>query len=169
MQDSRLPHNIFMSIMAIAVAMAVSDYSRVPDRVASHFSLSGAANGWMSKPAYFGFYAAMIGLAFVVEFLVPRSVAKAKASRINLPNKEYWLAPSRQERTRSYLKRHFAWYGCAFLLLEVCAMEMATRANLKAQPELSIGPVFFLLGGFLLYNVFWMARMFRRFSRTGAN
>ena len=169
MADTRLPRNIFMAIVAIAVAMAVRDYPLIPDRVASHFSASGAANGWMSKPTYFAFYAALVGVAFAVEFLVPLSVAKTRAARMNLPNKEFWLGPARQEKTRAYLKRHFAWYGCAFLALEVSAMEMATRANMKAEPTLPITPVLFLLGAFLLYNVVWMARMFRRFSKTNVN
>src|SRR5579862_4934933 len=125
MQGTREPRALFLLIVVCAVALAFRNYPLVPNQMASHFDIFGAANGWMSKPAFFAFYAAMIALAFAVEFFVPRSIARSSTSRINLPNKEYWLAPKQRNETLNYLKRQFAWYGCAFLALEVCAMEMA--------------------------------------------
>jgi hypothetical protein len=119
----------------------------------------------MSKPLFFAFYAAAVSVSFLVEFFVPRSLAKTPASRMNLPNKEYWLAPNRRDKTIGYLQKHFAWYGCAFLALEVCAMEMAIRANMRAEPALPLGQALTLVGAFLAFNVIWMAQIFRHFSR----
>jgi uncharacterized membrane protein len=165
MQGTREPRAIFFLIVVCAAALAFRDYPLVPDQMASHFDIMGAANGWMSKPAFFVFYATMIAVAFGVEFFVPRSIATRSTARINLPNKEYWLAPKQRVETLNYLKRQFAWYGCAFLGLEVCAMEIATRANLKAQPTLPVSPVLFLLGAFLAFNVLWMLHIYRRFAK----
>jgi uncharacterized membrane protein len=169
MRDAREPRTLFFVIFLCAAVLAVHDYPLIPDRVASHFSASGAANAWMSKPLFFAFYAGAVVIAFVVEFFVPRTLANSPKSRMNLPNKEYWLAPNRRDKTIGYLQRRFAWYGCAFLGLEVCAMEMAIRANMRAEPELPLGPVLLLLGAFLAFNVIWMVGMFRHFAKTETN
>ncbi len=165
MRDAREPRTLFFVILLCAAVLAAHDYPLVPNTVASHFSASGAANSWMSKPLFFAFYAAAVCVAFIVEFFVPRSLAKTPTSRMNLPNKEYWLAPNRRDKTIGYLQKHFAWYGCAFLALEVCAMEMAIRANMTAEPALPLGQALTLVGAFLAFNVIWMVQMFRHFSR----
>jgi uncharacterized membrane protein len=161
---TRLPWSIFGVIALGALAQSIAAFPQLPDRVASHFGPSGLPNGWMSKPAFFAVYAAMVALAAVVGFIAPRSIQKKSPERINLPNKEYWLAPERRAETFGFFARSFAWYGCAVLLILVLAMGLAIQANFTSPPRMAAGSILAVLGGFIVFNVLWVAQLMRHFS-----
>ena len=163
---TRLPHSIFAVMVLAAIAQSVFSYPQLPDRLASHFAASGAPNGWMTKEAFFLVYAVLIGLAAIMEFYPARSIARSSTARMNLPNKEYWLAPERRAATFGYFKQYFAWYGCAVLLTEVIAIGLAIQANLNPPPRMPLGPMMALIAGFMLFSVISLIHLFRRFSKT---
>ncbi len=161
-----LPNSIFGAILLAAVAQCLFSLPHLPDRLASHFGASGLPNGWMTKQAFFVVYAVMIAVAAIVEFYPGRLIARSPA-RINLPNKQYWLAPERRMATFAYFEKYFAWYGCAFLLTIVLAMGLAIQANLNPPPRLSTGPIVAVIFGFVLFNLVSLVLLFRRFSKIG--
>ena len=77
----------------------------------SHFAGNGAVNGWQSMAAFFTTELAVVVLAAVVGFGIPRIIGAMPVSLINLPNKEFWLSPERRAETLSYLQMHMAWFG----------------------------------------------------------
>jgi uncharacterized membrane protein len=164
MSSPRLPRIIFGVIAIIAAAECVLDYRQLPNRMASHFGASGAANGWMTKPAFFAIYAVMIGLSALVGFLAPRSIEKKSPARINLPNKEYWLAPEHRAETFAFFRRSFAWYSCALLLILVLVMGLAIQANFTSPPRMPTGPILSVIIGFVLFNLVWVIGLVRHFS-----
>lgn len=164
MSSTRLANSLFFVIAVVAVAQCVHDFPLLPERVASHFGPSGMPNGWMTKSQFLTIYAVMILPALAVEFWVARRIAKTPGARINLPNKEYWMAPERRASTVAYFESFFAWYGCAFLLLLVFVMGLALQANLDPSPQLPTGPTVVALGAFVLFNLAAIIAMYRRFS-----
>jgi len=164
MSGIRLPRILFFLILLGAFGEGVQNFSRLPDRIAAHFASSGAPNGWMSKPQFFALYGFLIVFAAAVGFLTPLLVASASPSKINLPNKDYWLAPERRTQTLAFFEKTFAWFGCVFLLLMVCAMQFVIQSNLRSTPELSTGPFLVLIFGFVLFTLVWSMAMLRRFS-----
>lgn len=164
-QGLRLPRMIFFAIVLAALAQCVLTFSQLPDRVASHFTASGAPNGWMTKETFFVVYAVMVGLAAFVEVYPARSIARSSPARINLPNKEYWLAPERRNETLAYFQKYFAWYGCVFALIEVLVMGLAIQANLTPLPRLPTGPIAAIIAGFVLFNIASVIQILRRFSK----
>jgi uncharacterized membrane protein len=167
MADSRIPKNIFFVILAAGLLQFLRDFPLLPERMASHFAASGAANGWMTKSQFLMTYAAILLPALILEFWLPRRIARKGGRGLNLPNKEYWLASERRAETFAYFENFFAWYGCAFLLLEIFAMGLAMRANFQSPPRIATGAIVSAIVAFLLFNIVWVAAMFRRFSRTG--
>jgi hypothetical protein len=164
-ENQRLPQNLFAVIVLMALAKGIYDYPMLPDRLASHFDAFGAPNGWMMKPAFFAVCIAAILTSSVVGFLVPRAIAASPDAKIRLPHKEYWLAPERRGETFRFLKRYFAWYGCALLLIEVLAIEFAIGANYNVPIRFPAGPMLLIVGAFLVFNLFWTVQIFRRFSK----
>ena len=164
MPSTRLPWTIFGAIVLCAVAQSVLSFQQLPDRLASHFGASGAANGWMSKPAFFMVYAAMIALAAFAGFFPPHSIRKKSPARINLPNKEYWLAPERREQTFAFFARYFAWYACVLLLVLVLAMGLAIQANFTSPPRMPASSILTVVFGFVVFNLLWVVSMLRHFS-----
>jgi uncharacterized membrane protein len=164
MSGISVPRSLFFAIVLAAIAQCVYGFPLLPERVASHFAASGAANGWMTKSQFLTVYAITLLPALVVEFWVGRSIARTSEARLNLPNKEYWLAPERREATFAYFESFFAWYGCALLLLVVFVMGLAIRANLTPPPRLPTGPTITALVAFVLFNVAAVVAVLRRFS-----
>jgi uncharacterized membrane protein len=167
MSGTRIPRILFFAIVLAAVAQCVHDFPLLPERLASHFGASGMPNGWMTKPQFFITYAVVLLPALIVEFWAHRRVAKTPDGKLRLPNKEYWLAPEHRAETFAYFETFFAWFGCAFLLVEVSAMGLAMRANFDTPPLLPTGPIVSVIAGFVLYSVAAVTMMFRRFSKPG--
>ena len=164
MSGTRIPRVLFFAIVLAAIAQCVHDFPLLPDRLASHFGASGIPNGWMTKSQFFITFAIVLLPALAVEFWVSHRIAKNPDDRLKLPNKEYWLAPERRAETFAYFDSFFAWYGCAFLFVEVFAMGLAMRANFDTPPQLPTGPIVSDLVGFVLFNVVAVIAMLRRFS-----
>ena len=164
MSGTRVPRVLFFAIVLAAIAQCVHDFPLLPDRLASHFGASGMPNGWMTKSQFFITYAVVILPAFIVEFWAHGRIAKTPDAKLRLPNKEYWLAPEHRAETFAYFENFFAWFGCAFLLVEVSAMGLAMRANFDTPPLLPTGPIVSVIAGFVLYNVAAVIAMLRRFS-----
>jgi hypothetical protein len=166
MQDARLPRLLFV-VLAISAAVYFSSYyPQLPDVVASHFNGRGVANGWQSKPAFFGLFVAMSVLAAAVGFGIPRIIATMPPQLINLPNKRYWLAPEHLAETMEFLGAYFAWFGCAVLLIMSLTFDYAIQSNLHPDNRPDVSHMWHILAGFSVFIILWIARMFMRFGRT---
>jgi uncharacterized membrane protein len=164
MSSTRLPRILFFAVVLAAIAQCVHDFPLLPDRLASHFNASGMPNGWMTKSQFLVIYGVVLVPALAIEFWVSHRIANKPDASLNLPNKEYWLAPERRAGTFGYFETFFAWYGCIFLFVVVFAMGLAMRANFDAPPRLPTGPIFSDIAGFVVFNVAAVIAMFRRFS-----
>jgi uncharacterized membrane protein len=166
MQKSTLPKLVFGALAAGAAIHFSSYYEQLPEVVASHFNARGAANGWQTKSAFFGFLVGVSVLAAVVGFGIPRLIAAMPPELINLPNKRYWLAPEQRADTMEFLNGYFAWFGCVLFVVILVTFDYALQSNLHPGNRPGISRMWFLLAGFLLFAILSMARMFRRFARV---
>ena len=169
MSGTRLPRILFFAIVLLAIAQCVHDLPLLPDRMASHFGASGMANGWMTRSQFFMTFAITLLPALLVEFWVARTIANKPDAKLNLRNKEDWLAPERRAETFAYFENFFAWYGCVFLFVVVYTMGLATRANFVSPPLLPTGPIVSVIAGFVLFNIAAVVAMYRRFSMPAQN
>jgi uncharacterized membrane protein len=161
---TRVPRALFFAIILAAFAQCIHDFPLLPDRLASHFGASGLPNGWMTKTQFFITYALVLLPVLFIEFWLHRKVSKTPQAKLNLPNKEYWLAPERRTETFSYFESFFAWYGCAFLFVVAVVMGLAMRANFYTPPQLPTVLVVSILLAFVLFNVGAVAATYWRFS-----
>jgi len=165
MQDARLPKLIF-AVFAVGAAIYVSTcYRELPDVVASHFNGRGEPNGWQTKPAFFGLFAAVSILIAMIGFGIPRIIASVPPQWINLRNKQYWLAPEHLAETLAFLNAYFAWFGCAVFLIMILSFHYAIQSNLHPDRRPDVSRLWYLLAGFLVFVVVWIIRMFTRFGR----
>ena len=160
-----LPRRFFFLLVALAAIQSCIYYPQLPDIVASHFGGAGVPNGWQTKPVFFAFYVGGIALATVLGFGVPRLIA-AKPEWTNLPYKDRWLTPERRGETLAWLAAHFRWFGCAMLLLALCAVQFSIQANLHPERGFSVVTILWVLGAFFLFVVAWIVRLILRLART---
>jgi uncharacterized membrane protein len=150
--------------MLVTLAQCIHDFPLLPDRMASHFGATGMPNGWMTKPQFFIIFAVSLLPVLFIEFWLHRKISKTPGARLNLPNKEYWLAPERRAGTFAYFETFFAWYGSAFLFVIATVMGLAMRANFDSTPQLPIASTVSVLIGFVLFNIVAIGAIYRRFS-----
>jgi uncharacterized membrane protein len=138
----------FLSILASAVVFVFLTGQSLPDVVASHFSGSGAANGFMPRGFYLRFMLAfVIGLPLLL-LVVPYFALSGAGTRINLPHREYWLAPERRAESVAFLRAHSVWFE-AMLVVFLCYVHwLVVRAN-AVQPAHLSAPA--LIGGFAAF------------------
>ncbi|HVK06735.1 MAG TPA: DUF1648 domain-containing protein, partial [Armatimonadaceae bacterium] len=86
---------ILLVIGAVAVSLTQVwyFYPLLPERVASHFGPDGRADGWTAKDAFIGVSVGTILFLSVFMSALSALIARIPDEAINLPNKEYWLAP----------------------------------------------------------------------------
>jgi uncharacterized membrane protein len=163
MKPSVLPKALFVLIAIVAATHFYSLYAQLPQTIASHFDGRGMPNGWQPKVLFFAFLVGAVVIAAVVAFAVPRILEAVPTELINLPHKEYWLAPERRAESLAFFKTQFAWFGCGLFLFLVFTFEFAIRANFRERPQLDSSFVY-ALGAFLLFSLFWVVRIMRRFG-----
>jgi hypothetical protein len=138
---------------------------RLPARVASHFGASGLANGFMMREAYLAF---TIGLVLLPPVLVGLTIALSLRyfpRFLNLPNRDYWLAPERRDQTEAYLTAHTAWLAALLALLALGIHLLVVRANRSIPPQLATGPFLGMLLAFAIVMAAWIGALARRFRR----
>jgi len=160
METSRL---LLWLLLALAVIQALVYYPQLPDVVASHFDAAGNADGWMSKEAFFAVDLGTVALTALLFLTLPR--VRWPDRLINLPHKDYWLAPERREETFRTFQRQMLVFGCATLAFLLLVMQWAIEANLDGSQTLAPGPIWWLLGAYGLFTVVWLVRLLRHFYR----
>jgi serine/threonine-protein kinase len=137
---------------------------RLPERVASHFDLSGVADGWMSRASHLWTLGTLAcGLSAVIVILF-YSVRFFPDSSINLPRRDYWLAPERREETYSVLFRSGIWFACLMVLFMFGMHLLVIEANAVQPPRMS-DSVWLVVGGLMAAMGIWTYLLVRRFSR----
>jgi hypothetical protein len=89
-------------------------------------------------------------------------------SMINLPNKDYWLAPERRARTARTIQGFLVGFGNAMMFFLLIVFREAMRASLLSTPQLSnrVWVMLVGLGGFMIY---WTVRFMRAFRLPRAS
>lgn len=156
---------LYTLYVAAAAAFVWVTSQRLPALVASHFGASGAANGFMSRAAYTLFMVAIvIGLPAFLVLVTWHAIGHDRA-RLNLPNRDYWLAPERRVETIAALRLGILWFG-ALLVTFLCYVHALVVFANEAQPVHLAGSWF--MGGLVSYFcVLFVAgtTFFRRFRR----
>lgn len=135
----------------------------LPDVVASHFAADGTANGSMSRGAYVGvMLAVVIGLPTLLT-VVSYFGLGAPGARINLPNRDYWLAPERRAQTLSYLRAQLARFSTVLLVFLCYVHWLVVQANGTRPPHLSAPWINVGLVGFAVFAIVWTRLIVRRF------
>jgi len=94
-----------------------SSYSYLPERMATHFDMSGNPNGWSSKNSFFVTWYIMIFLLNGIFYLISKIIHKIPESMINIPNKRYWFET--EERKKESINRAIAILPSTAFLLNI--------------------------------------------------
>lgn len=140
----------------------------LPARVATHFALSGEPNGWMTRAGLVRF--ALIAGAAVPAFVlgVFALVRRCEGWGLNIPNKEFWLAPQRRQETFDFIQRQGFWFAGLLIAFFAALHCSIVAANARSPAALAAADIGAVAGGFLVVSAIWAAVSVGRFFRRPA-
>lgn len=149
---------------AFVAAGQIAFYSsRLPRTVASNFDIAGNPNGWMSKQSFIAVYGGFIAVFLLLAFGSQLLITRIPASSLNLPNRAYWLSSDREAQTRADLSDLTTWIFVGILIFLVVTFELVFEANIGFSRNLPMSWFWPLLGGFVVFVIGWVARLYARF------
>lgn len=124
---------LFLFFVVCAAVFVWHTSDGLPPLVASHFGTSGTANRFMPRTFYVRFMLAIVlGLPTILTLVTWRTLVSPKA-RINIPNRDYWLAPERRAETIAFLRAGLLWFGVLLVAFLCFAHWLVVLAN-RMQP-----------------------------------
>jgi hypothetical protein len=131
-----------------------------------HFAGRGVADGFMSAVGYAWL---MTVLVVALPLLVANGWLFRRAGRLrrhlNIPHRDFWLAPPRLVATACYVRAHMAWAGVGAMVFLCHVHAMVVRANELQPPALPMRPFMAGLGLFLAALLVWLLALWHRFRR----
>ena len=152
-------------LLAVLAAFVWRSSQALPPLVASHFAASGAANSYMSRSVYtIVSILLVVGAPLFVAFLPSLLIGKGER-KLNLPNRDYWLAPERREATLSFLRAHGKWFAAALAVFLTYAHWLVVQANALKPPVLAPSAILGGLAVFLAALTAWLVVLYVRFRK----
>ena len=102
-----------------ALVHLAANHATLPERVPSHFDAQGVVDGWMSRDAFVATMAFVYGMTGGLFLAVVKFLPRMPNSMINLPNRDYWLAPERRDASLAELGRRLARFGAVTIVLAI--------------------------------------------------
>jgi uncharacterized membrane protein len=165
MKQIRLPAFCLLLLSAGFFSYVVSTARELPEKVAIHFNGAGQANGWMARTEHVGFSIITgLGVALVIT-LCFSLIRVLPSTMVNLPHRDYWLAPERKEMTVVWFQRQGLWMACISILFMGGMHFLILQANRVQPPVLAPVPGLVVTGVFMLATGLLTARMFFHFKK----
>lgn len=139
-----------------------------PAELATHFGPGGEPNGWMSATTNAVMMGGISLLLFGMFYGSPHLLKRTPNRWFNLPNREYWLDESRRERTITVLSNELYAIGSATFALMLVVGGFALKANLSEPILLREDWVWYTLGAYGIYTVYWCLNLFLGFRAPDA-
>ena len=154
---------LILSVVHIAVY-----YPALQNPIGSHFDAQGNIDGWMSKSQLALFYIlTQIGLPLLM-LGIGRLVYVLPDSMINVPRKEYWLAPERRAETLGIMETMLAWISVSTMSLLIAMFQITFMVNLgqiKPTTVVLLTPTI-VYSVFVIFLVVWLCLRFNRVPKV---
>jgi hypothetical protein len=131
-----------------------------------HFNAAGAANGFMTRADCRKFLLlTTIGAPAFIALVTGALPRLLPPGMLNIPHREYWMAPSRARESVEFLSSQGIWFSCIFLAFLACVDWMLVKANTAQPATFPSAQFLWVLALFFGAIAVWARGMFKRFSR----
>lgn len=162
MQSARVPLWLTIFVMLLAVVRVAMQWSELPPMVASHFGASGQPDGFQSRGGFFLAFAGLTMFTLLVLLTVPLWLRWLPSNLINLPNREYWLAPERKDESLVRMGGYMNWMAFLTAALLLVVLELVLQANIERR-GLANGPFMIAMIAYFVGVGVWLVAMYRGF------
>ena len=121
----------YISVLLICAFEIVRLWNSVPAQMAAHFDIMGNPDRFVPKTEFFWFQIQTVLVVIGVSIFPQILFLVIPVNLINMPNREYWLAPERRAETVDRLSSFGAlMFGIILLAVQV-GFELSAYANLQ--------------------------------------
>ena len=85
-------------------------------------------------------------------------------ARINMPNRDHWLAPERRGATIAYITKWFTIFPLMISLVMAAVHWLVVQANTTSPPHIAEGSIMLILAATLATTLVWLAMFYVRFG-----
>jgi len=156
---------VLIFLLTVAAAYWIRYAPLLPEHVPTHFGLGGQADGWSSIGRFAAVYWSVIGGLVVMFCGISIMILRIPKHLINLPRREYWLDPERQEDTRHDIARRLLGFCAVTLVFYLLVFHFSVRTALDGSARLS-GAFNWVLGAYLAYTAIWTGVLLWRYSHA---
>jgi len=158
---------LFIALAGGGAAFIIATAGDLPAQVASHFGRSEEPNAWTPRDTYVAIMVAAATLLPLFLVTVITWLPRIFPGAVNIPNRDYWLAPEHRERSLAALA-DFGWaFGCLLALFIVGVHWTVVAANTNVPAQLPARPFQGLIAGFIAAMGIWTVALWLRFRRPG--
>jgi uncharacterized membrane protein len=157
------PRLVILLVLVLALLQAVHYAPLLPEQVATHFNSAGQPDDWSSKSAFLWMNLLFIGGMAVLFVGITSLTKKLPNEWINMPHRDYWLAPERRDATLVGLQKQMEWMAAATMAFLLGITQLTIEANLKGAP-LDNRAFWLMFGAYIVYIVIWVVRFVRSFN-----
>jgi len=165
MRLNRTPMTVLLLLAAVAAIQMTHYYPLLPERLAVHFGAAGEANGWSSKGEFIVLFGAMEAFIVLFGWAFAILLDRIPMALLNIPNKDYWFSPERQEESWEFLRNQILWMETATLGFLVALAQLIFKENLGSAPPRLPDSFWYVLVAFVAVVLWFSARIIMRFRR----
>ena len=160
-----IPVTVLILAYALFFGYTAATYAQLPAKVASHFDIHGNPNGWMSRGSDIEI---MLAVGILVPGIVVGSMGGAgriPISFINLPHRDFWLAPGQRQSALAVLLRYGLWFAALNVLFLTGLQALTVEANQHQPYHLDMPHLEILAAFYLAAVILWTLLLLRHFSK----
>lgn len=150
---------ILFVVLAASAVFVLWSSSLLPEQVASHFGISGRADGFMSRAAFTSvMLAAVTGLPALTWAL---QVWAARRKMWNIPNRAQWFNARHYAGTVRFLENHASWFSVALVAFMSTVHWLVVQANASSHGLARLDNKVFTaaLAAFFVFVALWVATL----------
>jgi len=156
--------SMFFAVVLIVVAWFVVTTTRqLGDTVATHFGAGFVANGWEQRDGYLRFALTFSVMLPVIVAAIVGWLPRLFPRYLNVPHKDYWLAPERSAATFARIALQGVILGIVLSVFMAGVHWLILQANAVVPPRLPAKPFWTLLIAFLTALAFLIWAFWTRF------
>lgn len=150
-------------LFVIALLICIFEIARLwdisPEQMAAHFNAQGLPDRFVSKAEFFWFQIQTLFIVVLVSLPLQVLFLVLPLGVINMPNREYWLAPERKAETLARLGDFGSMLFGVILLLVLAAFEISTYANLQDPIVFNAGLMGMVMASGMVFIILMLIRL----------
>lgn len=98
-------------VTGLGAADLLLELPHMPERVATRFDMDGQPTSWGSPAGLAWGQAIAMAAVLLIMGGLPALIPRLPMALLNVPHKDYWLAPERRGRSMLFVQAWLAWFG----------------------------------------------------------